>query len=703
MDGPTRRKLAAIVFTDICGYSALSHRDEKLALALLDEHRKLVRPLVAQFNGTEIKTIGDAFFLEFTSAVEAVNCAIAIQETLRERNRKSSHARRILLRIGIHLGDVVVSEDASDLHGDGVNIAARLQFLAAQGGICISGSVYEHVHARVAYPIVRMGGQHLKNISRPIKIYRIDVLGSASSTFASLSIRNGRLRIPLGDWRVALSASAILGFLLSPLFLQSRSVTLAPGVQMLEARQRIAVLPLAFAKGDEDLDYIAEGIADELTTGLSRNARLRVLARGTLARFKTADKSPREIGDEFSVGTILSGTIRKVGKNVRLSVNLSDTTTDENLWSETYETSAHETPALYEIQKKIVARVGAQFTSREPASLTPAEESVRPREAAPPSAAYLSYLKGRFFMNRRTEEALRKAVEQFESSLQINSRFAPALSGLAEAYGLMGFYGYISPREAYSKSATRAAAAYALDPTSAEVITHRAAQRLYYDHDWDGAEEDFRTAIETYPGYATAHQWYAEMLTAKGEFKQARESFQRAAELDPLSLIVTTTNSFPDYYNRQPLRALRHIRTALEMDSRFSTANLFLGRTQLEAGDRTGAIESLKKAVEISSGSTLTQAALATAYAVAGRTTEARSLLAGLQRSAETHYVSPYELAIVQAWLGDREAALDSVEKAYRDRAHGLIWMKVDPRMDPLRKDPRFNRIQSLVLGSLAR
>src|SRR6476661_6461801 len=322
------RRLAAIMFTDMVGYSALTQRDEALALELLAEHRDILRPFFDKHEGIEIETAGDSFFVEFNSAVEAVNCAIEIQKTLDNRNKNDIPGREIRLRIGIHIGDVVHMDN--HVHGDGVNIAARLEPKASPGGICISEDVARQIRNKIEYPVVQQAEEKLKNISMPIDIFHIELpwLPQQKHRHKPVSpAKKSKFRLI-----AAITAGVVIVSLVAFILMNNQGAKAAPAT-----KNRLAVLPLKNISNDPQDEYFADGMTEELISSLSKIRKLNVIARTSTMKYKQTSKDISQIGSELMVGTVLEGSVRKMGNKARISVQLIDASNQQSLWAMDYD------------------------------------------------------------------------------------------------------------------------------------------------------------------------------------------------------------------------------------------------------------------------------------------------------------------------------------------------------------------------------
>ena len=373
------RRLVAIMFTDMVGYSKLTHQDEPLSIELLKEHRSIVRPFVTEFRGREVSTTGDGFVVEFGSTTDAVRCALEIQKAFHERNSAADTDRQIRLRIGLHIGDIFGIEN--DIYGDGVNIAARLQSMAPAGGISMSQAVHDQIRSTVDYPIQSIGVHRLKGIQHPMHIRVMDLKPPGPRE------RFKRAFFKMRKHRA--SAAAFAALLVAVSWMEIRG-NYALDSSALD-RQRIAVLPFEGSGLSVADSYIPDGLTDELISGLSRTDGVSILAKGSISRFKRDQKTPKQIGQELRVGAFLDGVVTKSGNSLQITVALVDTQSEENLWAEKFKAGPRK---HHQFQRQIVDRVAGRYNlSRAPASVSESDSSA----SNPNSDAYLAYLRGKFF------------------------------------------------------------------------------------------------------------------------------------------------------------------------------------------------------------------------------------------------------------------------------------------------------------------
>ncbi|MGZ5189842.1 MAG: adenylate/guanylate cyclase domain-containing protein, partial [Flavisolibacter sp.] len=491
------RRLSAIMFTDMVGYSALTQKNEALALELLGEHRQILRPIFPEHNGREIETAGDSFFVEFNSAVEATKCAIQIQKVLNERNKLIPEERHILIRIGLHIGDVVYLDE--HVHGDGVNIAARMEPLAQPGGICISEDVARQVRNKISYPILKLPDEKLKNISMPMDVYCIAL------PWLKQDVRTKTLPVK----KIVLSSVLLLLLVTTATYFYYQDKN--PPKTESTSKFRLAVLPLANISNDSTNEYFADGMTEELISTLSKIGGLNVIARTSVMKYKKTNKDITQIGKELMAGTILEGTVRRFENKAKINVNLVNVSSQERIWTKDYE---KELKDIFMIQSEIAADVADELKVRVDA----AEKAQLDKNMTADMQAFEDYLIGKHLLNQRTSESIQNAITYFEKSIQQDRNFALAYASLAYAYTLVGVAGYGNiPREvAEAKARESVMKALEIDETLAEAHAALGYIKFRIDWDWDGAEKELKRAIQIKPSYATAHEWYALFLAIKG-------------------------------------------------------------------------------------------------------------------------------------------------------------------------------------------
>jgi serine/threonine-protein kinase len=448
----------------------------------------------------------------------------------------------------------------------------------------------------------------------------------------------------------------------------------------------IAVLPFMDMSAERDQQYFCDGIAEELINALTGVEDLRVVARTSAFSFRGGEQDMREIGSALNVASLLEGSVRKAGKQVRITAQLIDVQSGYHLWSERYDREMEDVFAIQDdIAQRITESLKVKLTEEKAASLC--------RRYTEDKDAYHLYLKGRFHWNRRTEDGFRKGMALFKEAVERDPQYALAFAGLADCHTQLGDYGYLRPGEARRGAEEAARRAIEIDESLAEAHASLAYPTMLYDWDWSAAEREFKRAIELNPDYATAHQLYAECLTAMGRMEEAIAEIKLAHELDPLSLIVSTVVAWVYYRARRYGRAIDQCQRALELDPNFAVAHHLLGWIYDQESRYEEAISEAEKSVELSGRSPLMMASLGYAQAVSGRSWDAREILDELKKRGEDGYVPPYDVALVYMGLGQMDQALRWLEGAYQERYGWLVYLNADPIWDRLRKEPGFTSL----------
>jgi adenylate cyclase len=671
------RRLAAIMFTDIVAYSALTQRNEALALELLAEHRNILRPFFDKHDGIEIETAGDSFFVEFNSAVEAVNCAIEIQKTLDDRNKSEIPGREILLRIGIHIGDVVHMDN--HVHGDGVNIAARLEPKASPGGICISEDVARQIRNKIEYPVVKQAEEKLKNISMPIDIFHIELPWvSGHKHKPHTPVKKSKLKLI-----AAIVAGVVLTSLVALMLMNNQGAKASPST-----KNRLAVLPLKNISNDPQDEYFADGMTEELISSISKIGELNVIARTSTMTYKKTDKTISEIGRELMVGTVLEGSVRKDGNKARISVTLIDASNQENLWSMDYD---RELSDIFTIQSEIATSIAKELKVR----LVKSEKEQLDKSLTSNTLAYQEYLIGRHLLNQRTSESIQSALSHFEKSIEQDPNFALPYTQIAYCYTLIGVAGYGGLGLPHSVVETKAKnavmKALALDSTLAEAHASLGYIKFRVDWDWEGAEKELKRAIELKPGYSTAHEWYALLLGVRVRLDEALNEMQTAYNLDPLSPSVNNGLARVYHFRDEEKKAYEQIRKTIELEPGYAEAHFTLGMTNIRLKDYKNAEKELKEAIKLSGRRTVMLGMLGRLYVLQGRINEANALIAEME-TPPMNNDKLYASTVIKFTEGKLDEAFDAFDKLVSDKYGVMIYMKVEKRFFNT-TDPRYDAL----------
>ena len=445
----------------------------------------------------------------------------------------------------------------------------------------------------------------------------------------------------------------------------------------------IAVLPLDNLSGDPEQEYFVDGMTETLIAELSKIGALRVISRQSVMRFKGSHEPMADIARQLNVDAVVEGSALLIGDRVRITVQLIEAAADAHLWADSYDRDTSDVLAIHsEVARAIAQEIRIVVTPEEAARLANIRE-VNPE-------AYRLYLLGRFHYNKIEPADLFKAIEYFQQAIALDPQYAQAHAGVANAYGGIAFYGVMPARDSYENSRAAVQRALEIDSSLADAHAMYATIEFYYEWEWEKAEKEFQRAISLNPNHADANLFYAWYLLAMGRTEEAQKSIDRALELDPLAMLAYLTASDVLYMSRQYDQAIAHLEKTLDLGRNNPLALSRLGWSYLQKGMITEAISYMQQAVTLSPYNPEPTWMLGHAYAVAGKTAEARQILDDLHRLAENQYILPYGFAFVHVGLGENDAALEWLEKAFQDRNSWMPFLQVEPRLDPLRSDPRF-------------
>jgi tetratricopeptide (TPR) repeat protein len=402
-------------------------------------------------------------------------------------------------------------------------------------------------------------------------------------------------------------------------------------------------------------------------------------------RFKGADVDPLDVGRQLDSHALLTGRILQINEELIIKLELINIKEGSQIWGEQYKRKSAD---IFEVEEEISQEVSEKLQLR----LTGKQKRQLAKRYTENTEAYHLYLKGRYFWNKRTSEALTNGIEFFQQAIAKDPDYALAYTGLADSYAIIPFYSNLPPKPAFEEAKKATDKALAIDDTLAEAHASLGFLKEYYEWDWAGADKEYKKAINLNPNYATAHQWYGMYFMKLGENEKATRELKRALRFDPRSLIIKADLGLPFYFKRRYAAAVEQYQKILEIDRDFIWARFFLGWAYEKSGKFSEAIAEFEKAKLIDDRPEVS-AMIAHTYAVSGRRDEAIAILNSLEGQAKHHYISPYYIALIFAGLDDKEQAFGWLEKASSDRNEWLVWLKVDPRFDSLRSDPRFTSL----------
>jgi TolB-like protein/DNA-binding winged helix-turn-helix (wHTH) protein/Flp pilus assembly protein TadD len=447
----------------------------------------------------------------------------------------------------------------------------------------------------------------------------------------------------------------------------------------------IAVLPFENAAQDPNAEYLSDGITESLINNLSQLSNLKVMSRGAVFRYKGKEQDAQKVGGELNVKAVLTGSVKRVGDELVITVRLDDARSDQHIWGEQY---ARKFADILNVQNDIAREVSTNLRLK----LTTVDEQQLAKHYTESADAYQLYLRGMYEWKKHTQKDLLKAIGYFDQALESDPNFALAYVGLSDSYGVLG-NNYLSPNEAFPRAKAYAEKALAIDGSLS--LTHGAmgAVRLYYDWDWAEVEKELKRAQALDPNDDTAHHLYGDYLEIMGRFDEAEVERRRCLELDPLSPLYGMVAGSTLYLSRKNDEAIAQLVRTINLEPRYVPAYLYLGEVYEQKKMYAQAIETFQKGIAQSERHPSLIAALGHSYAMAGQRDKAQQLIAELRSMSKGRYISPYLFAVVYAGLGDKDQSFAWLEKALQNRSSALIWLKVEPVFDNLHDDPRFNTL----------
>ncbi len=638
--------LAAIMFTDIVGYTSLTGSDEDLAFKLLDQHRRIVRPIIIAHNGKEVKTIGDAFLVEFGSAVEATQCAYDIQEALYNFNSARRRSEKITLRIGIHLGDVIHSND--DVYGDAVNVGSRIEKLSEPGGICISRQVYDSVRGKMHdLKFESLGVQQMKNVKNEVEVFKVEM-----------------------PWDIT-----------SSLEYRKESEEGQP-------KNRIAVLPFVNIGSEKSDEFFADGLTEELISRLSQTKDLRVIARTSAMNYKNVrEKKVRDIARELGVGTIVEGSVRKAGNKIRVSVQAVNGVNEEHIWSSTYDRNLDD---IFEIQSDIATKVSESFSSNFSGTTQKQIQASWEKEETQNVTAYTYFLRARNLLYGESESSVRQALELFRRAIEEDPNFARAYVGRAQSYQSLSYFGHEPWLESVRKAEADAKKALELDPYLAEA--HATMAHVHFALDEFGpAEEEAKKAVELNPSLADAYDALGHLEWIKGHLKEATKLYETAHKLDPLKeefvgmldemyfeagREADALKLLSDVEHLFPQMVYASLTAYYSTKHDFLKAREFLEKFRLAGGDQL-VVSNLESLIA----------------AYAGEKEKALEIVSRLEKNSPKDTIQPWFLGGIYNALGDMDKFFECMNLAMDEHAVPLGNLVNSPLYEKARKDPRMQKL----------
>jgi len=637
------RQLAAILFADMTGYTALMQENEQLARLKRRRLKEVLEATISQHNGKLLQYYGDGSLSIFNSAIECVGCAVQIQLQLQQEPR-------VELRIGIHTGDVIIEEDA--IYGDGVNLASRIESLAIPGSIFISDKVYDEIKNKEIFSTKELGFFELKNVKQPVKVYAVSNSGIAVPTRDQL---RGKIR---------------------------------------NTNNRLAVLPFVNMSPDPENEYFSDGITEELLNALSRVEGLQVTSRTSAFAFKGKNHDIRDIAIQLNVDKVLEGSVRKSGNRVRITAQLINAVDGYHIWSENYDRNLTD---IFEVQDEISGIISNKL--REDMAPRPKEEHL----VKPPTnnvTAYTYFLKGLHFWNKLTPSDTRKAIECYQQAIAIEPSYAQAYAQSAAAYSFLGATGQMLPEKAFEIVHNYADKALSIDSSIAESHIAKASAFLFYDWNWEGAYKALQKAIRLNPAAIEAYDMLGYYYVVKGQKEKAIECLEEAERLDPLSPVIMQSLGNMYIFAEKYDDAIKQADKLLEMDPRMRISIELKGWAIGLKGDWETALVYFEEVQRLTNHPLKGWMPSGYAYGKLGMKDKALEVIRKMEQreTEEPGVVLDADIAAVWLGLGDYNRTFHYLNKCIDKRMGPVVYFIEYPPYKPLKKDPRYAMLKKRVM-----
>jgi len=629
------RMLAAIMFTDMVGYTAMMQENEKWAKTLRDKHRNVLEKLVLEHHGQILQYYGDGTLTIFGSAIEAVICGAHIQNELLKDPL-------VPLRVGIHAGDIVYDDEG--VYGDGVNIASRIENIAISGSVLLSDKVNDELKNQKEISTIPLGTYRLKNVKSPVKIFAVSSFG---------------IKVPTPD--------QIVG-------------------KTLVADHSVAVLPFLNLSADKDNEYFSDGMTEEILNALAKVEGLMVTSRTSSFAFKGKNNDIKEIAKQLGVKTVIEGSVRKFGSRVRVTAQLINADDGYHKWSEVYDRNLED---IFSVQDEIATSIAKQMKDSL-INVKPSKSLVKiPTENID---AYNLYLKGMFYWNKWSPDYVKKAMNIYHEAIEMEPGFALPYTGLSACNIYLGAVGLLPPKVAYPAGKKYALKALELDDSVPEAHISLAMVHYFGDWDWKGSEKCFLNALELNPNSAMAHQYYSMLLATQGYNKKALKESEMAFQLDPLNAPISSMLAF-NYFNvNMAKEAIEQYETTHEIDPDFHETWSGKAFVYYKIGEIDKAIEIYKKVIEIPAFRHKSLGGLGYLYAKNKETDKSLKFLKQLEEMEMADLPLDVEKAMIYAGLGNYDKTFELLNTACDKKLGGLNFIKSKYWRD-IHDDPRYIEI----------
>jgi adenylate cyclase len=667
------RRLAAILFTDIVGSTAMMQKDEQAALLLNKRYVAVLKQCVLSRGGEILNDYGDGSLCTFSSATEALRCSIEMQ-------RQFQLEPKVPLRIGLHVGEIFFEDEK--VLGDGVNITSRIQSLGEANTILFSKEIFDKIRNQSEFKSVLVGSFEFKNVEEPMQVFALsnDGLKVPEKKEISGKLKESHKKSFKKKWLVILSTIIVLAiaiFFIANYLKDKKGFT--------GKDKSVVVLPFENYTNDPDQDGLINGITEEITTQLAKISDIKVIGRTSAVLYKKSKKPLDQIAEVLGVSAYLEGSVQKVGNKVRITAQLIDANTQEHIWADRYDRDLKD---IFSMQSEVAQQIATQLHAK----LTEEEKDRINKSPTTNIEAYKFYRKGRSFWDKRTKESFDSAEANYKRAIDIDPDYALAYSGLADLYiyNLKG----LSQLEAIPIARDYATKALSLDSTLSEPLATLGFIQSAFDYDWARSKITLEKAIALNPNYPTAHLFYGNLLQYTGESKdRGINEIKKALSLDPLSVNLNYVLGRNYYYAGKYDSAYEQLKKTLAFDSGFNLAKGNFIYVLLERKNYPEAFELIKQLPEsaVSVVNYYQGATLSYAYAVSGDKTAAKTEL--MKTLAKYPDQSPYNIARAYLSINDYNSALNNLEKAYQQKDIWMYILHVDPTFDPIRNQPRFKEL----------
>jgi class 3 adenylate cyclase/TolB-like protein/cytochrome c-type biogenesis protein CcmH/NrfG len=665
------RRLAAILFTDIVGSTAMMQKDEQAALLINKRYVAVLKQFVSSHGGEILNDFGDGSLCTFASATQAVKCAIEMQQQFQ-------FEPKVPLRIGLHVGEIFFED--GKVFGDGVNVASRIQSLGIANSILFSSQINSQIRNQQEFKSVTVGKFEFKNVDEPMEVFALSKEGLIVPRKEEMKGKLKEIEKKSARRKWALTAIVIL--LLAGSYFIYQNFFKAPGFS---GEKTIAVLPFENIGAPDSEEYISDGITQDIINSLSKISSLqKVIAWFSVRGFKKTTKSLKQIADDLGVTAILSGNIEKHEGKIHIIAELIEVSTNKRLWGDDFEYDGKE---ILSIQSRVAEEIIAALK----VNLSPEEKKNLTRNYTDNPEAYRLYRKGRWFWDKRSKESYDSAEANYKRALELDPDYALAYAGLADCYTFN--QPVLSQIEAISIARDYTNKALMLDSTLTEALTTKAFIQSHFDYDWKGAEAAFKKIISDNPNYPIAHLYYGNVLMWTGNSDAAINETKKALALDPLSSVLNMVLG-RDYYDaRNYDQAIAQLQKTITLSPNFNSSYWHLGNTFLQKKMYSEAIDAYSKLAPGNFDFGLTgMILLSQAYSVSGDKRKAKD---EFQKISKEDYLKIDPVLVAEFYIsqGNIDEALDQLERGFDSHSIMMVGLKIEPFLDPIRNEPRFKAL----------